>query len=869
MFKNRLTLVVIAVVLFFSGHLKAQEYSKVRDVKQAEVNFTELANYYKAHPLQIVKKMPFDEDELEAHRHRHNVNPSEVHMIDRSNRRGTGLSRTTLMPASPAPIDSFLATLSNGSAIPPDTHGAVDSQYCVTAINIGIHIQNRDGSNVFTVGLDAFWASLLPAGTGTFDPRVHYDPFNKRWILVTDAVNGTSFTGSTVLVAVSATSDPTGTWHMYSVSVDGSGASWMDFPNAGFNNRFIAVTGNMFPNSAGGASGSVAYIYDYARMRAGLSVTPTRVNLTSSFSIAPALTYDTTVTSLFALESWDGATGTLRLWKIAGPTTAPTMTTVGYPTTTTHWRGNPPGSGGFAKQVDTTVTIESGDDRITSCTYRNNTLWTSFTAFLPATGTITRSGIMWWQLDTLANPIQNGIINDAAGPKYFLYSSIAVNSLNDVLVGYGYLSAAIHPSCGYSLHMHTDPLDSMRAPHVYRSGVAKYYTTFGHGRNRWGDYSNTCVDPRNDIDFWTIQESSAAGTSANWDTWWANVQFCPKPYAPVFIAMPPVPCPGDSVTYTIDTIPGVTAYFWNVSGTGWVGSSTTNTIRVLAGTGVGTILVYATNACGQGESRIIKITPQVIPSRLSINTINPPCIGGVPPVFSATSFNTTSYSWSASNNGWSGTSGSTSLTATMGTGTGMIICTAMNSCGSIVDTIYVNPLPVPVTTFSVTAHTEMTHVGDVITFTGSAPAGSTYTWDFGGGVGVPGTGAGPQTVTWPTIGVKTVVLTVDNAGCNSSSSDMVNVIANVGVKPIDLKDIEVSIMPNPSEGIFQIVLGKVINKTINIRLIDMQGREVLTNQIQAGSLRYTVNAGYLPAGVYSVNLDCDGSEVTKKVTIVR
>ncbi len=869
MFKNRLTLVVTAVVLFFSGNIKAQEFSKVSDVKQAEVNFTELANYYKAHPLPFVKRMPIDEDELEAHRHRHSVDPSQVHLINRADRRSGGLARTTLLPASPAPIDSFLATLSSGSSIPPDTHGAVDSQYCVTAINTSIHIQTRSGSNVSVISLDGFWASILPAGTGTFDPRIHYDPYNRRWILITDAVNSTGFTQSTVLVGVSATYDPTGTWHLYSVSVDGTGSSWMDFPNAGFNNRFVAVTGNMFPNSAGGASGAVAFIFDYARMRAGLTVTPTRYNLSSSFAIAPALTYDTTVTSLFALESWDGATGKLRLWKIAGPTSAPTMTTVGYPATTSHWRGNPPGSGGFAKQVGTTATIESGDDRITSCTYRNNTLWTSHTAFLPATGTITRSGIMWWQVDTLAVPVQNGIIQDANGPKYFVYSSIAVNSLNDVLVGYGYLSAAIHPSCGYSLHMHTDPLDSMRAPHIYRSGVATYNTTFGGGRNRWGDYSNTCVDPRNDIDFWTIQESSITGTTANWDTWWANVQFCPKPYAPVLSAIPPAPCPGDTVTYTVDTIPGATSYVWYLSGTGWSGSSTTNSITVVAGTGIGTFVVYAYNACGQGESRVIKITPQTLPTRLSINTITPPCIGGVPPVFSATSFYTTSYSWSASNNGWSGTSGSTSLTATMGTGTGMIICSANNSCGSILDTIYVTPLPVPVTTFSVTAHTEMAHVSDVITFTGTAPAGSTYTWDFGGGVGVPGTGAGPQAVTWATVGVKTVVLTVDNGGCNSSSTDMVNVIANVGVKPINIKDIEVSVMPNPNKGNFQLVLGNAVNKTINVRMIDIQGREVYANQIQPGINKFNVQAENLPGGIYSVILDCDGSEVTKKVTIVR
>ena len=55
-----------------------------------------------------------------------------------------------------------------------------------------------------------------------------------------------------------------------------------------------------------------------------------------------------------------------------------------------------------------------------------------------------------------------------------------------------------------------------------------------------------------------------------------------------------------------------------------------------------------------------------------------------------------------------------------------------------------------------------------ISYTGTASANATYTWDFNGGVASPGTGAGPHTVTWPTGGDYSITLTVEENGCTSA-----------------------------------------------------------------------------------------------------
>jgi len=47
-----------------------------------------------------------------------------------------------------------------------------------------------------------------------------------------------------------------------------------------------------------------------------------------------------------------------------------------------------------------------------------------------------------------------------------------------------------------------------------------------------------------------------------------------------------------------------------------------------------------------------------------------------------------------------------------------------------------------------------------VVYDGNAPANATYTWDFGGGIVLSGSGQGPYVVKWETVGMKAVTLTV-------------------------------------------------------------------------------------------------------------
>ena len=161
---------------------------------------------------------------------------------------------------SPAPAASFVAQLDEPKvgtptrAIPPDTTGAVGATRIFSTLNTNYRIQNKaDGAALSTMSIDAFWAPLNSATpgpspapspvTGVFDPRIQYDPYTGggRWIVA--AISNSRSASASVLVGISATSDPQGTFTLYrfvvgcAAGVEGCDASgeWADFPMLGFN----------------------------------------------------------------------------------------------------------------------------------------------------------------------------------------------------------------------------------------------------------------------------------------------------------------------------------------------------------------------------------------------------------------------------------------------------------------------------------------------------------------------------------------------------------------------------------------------------------------------------------------------------------
>ncbi len=751
--------------LFFNQKLSAQTVETGHEMLRGEFNFTHLADSLAAHPpVLTVKEIENDEDE--PHPVRSAVtDPTLIHSFHPTFTPGVPTSY------SPAPVDSFQGILDNGTSIPPDTHGAVDSNYCMTALNTDVRIQTRAGATISTVTLDAFFASVVPGG-GTFDPRVAYDIATHRWIVVADA--GAQSSSSAILIAISKTSNPTGGWWTYSVTAYPAGTSWLDYPDVGFNSKWIVISGNIFPNTGSGYGGCKVFAFNKANLLSGAGAPFTAWTQASSMCICPAVTYDAAQTSIFCIESWDGTAaggGQLRLWKITGAVGTETMTSVGYPASTgTNWQSQSnavSGTGGadFAPQLGTTNKIQTNDDRIFQVAYMNGKLWTAHNVFLPysTTSNPTRCSVQWWQVDTFGAPVQLGMVDDPTNANFYSFPNIAVNTLDDALIGFTNFSSTIHPSAAYTLHLHTDPLSTMETPYIYRHGQNTYFKNFGGARDRWGDYSATCIDPLNQIDFWTVQEASA-NPANTWDTWWAYVKPCNPPTSVITPAGSTSICSGSSVTLNASTGTGY-SYQWQLGGSNIAGATTSSFIASAAGSYV---VIVTVGSCSTTSSAVV-ITVNPLPAA----TITPVgstilCSGGTVGLNANTGAGLT-YQWYLGGVPISGATASSWSAVSSGNYTVVVTNAAGCSNTSAVTAVTVGVSPTA--TITPAGPTTFCSGGSVV-LNGTAGSGLTYQWNVGG---TPVSGATNASYTATTAG--SITLTVTNlSGCNATSSATVVVV---------------------------------------------------------------------------------------------
>ena len=398
----------------------------------------------------------------------------------------------SVMGSGPELLDDFqtLRMGQHGFSYPPDHCLAVGPTQVLVCVNRAWAVYDKaSGATLASMGLGSF----LPGSNG--DPRVAYDQHHDRFIvLVSDFSNE-------LYLAYSLTSDATGSWIKTSVNVSqGTDAgAWPDYQTLGVDEHGIYSAAYM----VGSGSDMSIFAIDKAPL---LAANPSLGTVTAfrdvpwEGAIQPCHTYGSPDYQYFVSVN---STNRIRVRRLSGSMTNPTLQNVGYITVGSH--PSPPD----APALGSSTNLDTVGDRLMNAVYRNGSIWTAHTVSQGG-----RAAARWYELDPVSlTVVQSGTVSD--GTRHYFFPSIAVNSANDVVMGFSGSHANEYAGAWYTGRKSNDPDGVMAAPVQYRAGSAAQNNIDGAGRNRFGDYSLTVTDPT-DGTFWTVQEY--AHSSDIWGT---------------------------------------------------------------------------------------------------------------------------------------------------------------------------------------------------------------------------------------------------------------------------------------------------------------------------------------------------------------
>ncbi|MBI3639255.1 MAG: Ig-like domain repeat protein [Thaumarchaeota archaeon] len=460
-----------------------------------------------------------------------------------------------------------LNEIMSGNFFPPDVQIATGPNNVLEMVNLEGEIWTKQGVSISTFPLSSFFMS---GSDSLSDPKVLFDSISGRWF-----ASILDITTNSVLIAVSSTNDPTGTWNIYSVSF---GNNCPDQPILGLNDDKVLVSGNDFTNHCNGNfAGAQYFILDKSAMLAGSATVSAQSSVpdTSKFSVHPVQSLSSTPT-LYMISVGSGSTNKAQLFSINGAVPSAVVTITNLTILTTHI---PP----HAVQPGTTSRIDTGDTRIQDAAWFQGNLWLSLNdACLPSGDTVNRACIHLTQISTSTLQVKQDFRYGASGFYYF-YPALRIDGMGDLDVIFGFSSSTVFPSLAVTGQAVSDPVNTLEQSLTIKSGSAS--DTSG----RYGDYFGAALDPSDPTLIWVAGEyHSSSFSSLNWSTFISNVKTVPSP---------------NSTTLTLNSIsPSSVPWSTSITVTGKLTNSTGSGVGgktvSFTGTGAANLATIITNADG-------------------------------------------------------------------------------------------------------------------------------------------------------------------------------------------------------------------------------------------------------------------------------
>jgi hypothetical protein len=424
---------------------------------------------------------------------------------------------------------------------PPDPNGAVGKTQYVQIVNEGYQVFDKSTGNSILGpnSISSIWTGFGGACEfgGRGDPVVLYDHLTDRWI-ISQFASRTGFPPITdECVAVSTTSDATGTYNRYGFHL---GSKFFDYPHLSVWPDAFYMSMNVF-NSLGTYLGPQPFGFDRAKMLAGMPANFITSAGPLGSNVDPFLPADldgSTLPPAGAPNSFVGFPGN---GKYNTYHFHVDFATPGNSTFTTFAK---PAAAGFTqicpntracvpqKDVPASSELDAIGDRLMfRLAYRNfgdhESVVSNYT--VRAGGV---AGVRWFELRNVTSGPVTVFQESTYQPDttWRWMGSAAMDKQGNLAIGFSASSFSIFPQIRYAGRKATDP------PNTLAQGERHLFNGTGSQRrtgNRWGDYSGLSIDPVDDTTFWYTNEYYDSTSSFNWRTRVGNFKLNDASLAPV------------------------------------------------------------------------------------------------------------------------------------------------------------------------------------------------------------------------------------------------------------------------------------------------------------------------------------------------
>jgi hypothetical protein len=427
------------------------------------------------------------------------------------------------MPAAPGLLRSFEG-IKQTSSIPPDPILAVGPDHIMALVNRDFAVFSKDGSNLQQIRAPTWFSNIVP-GNNAFDPKVIYDHFDERWVMVWLAVvSDADSSSSYILVAVSDDSDPMGEWCNFAFRGDYTGSTrvsnWSDYQGLGFDQSAVYVVPNQF-GFEGGWFGAKIRILPKAELYDAACPAVTYTDFwdlrdpdfpdVKAGTTRPAVTFGSPGVEYLISDSPFSTGTTMTLWSLTNPLDpTPTLTATNVPVTE---RRSPPN----ADQLGgSSILISVGGSRVRNVVYRDGSVWTAHSV-ADATGAYARARYV--RIDVTGPTLLEDVAFGRDG-CWLYYPAITADPGGNMTMVYNQSCTDEYIGIRYTGRR---PLDEeLRPSALLKAGEENYVKDYGSGRNRWGDYNGIAIDPSDPSRVWMYSEYAASPTNT-WGTWVGEV----------------------------------------------------------------------------------------------------------------------------------------------------------------------------------------------------------------------------------------------------------------------------------------------------------------------------------------------------------